>query len=72
MGAASGVVSGAIGSMGAGAAQRRARDDRRRAQQETERLKGELDRLENSRQPIINPYADVTDTSGQLANTTLI
>ena len=69
MGAASGVVSGAIGIMGAGAAQRRARDDRRRAQNEKVRLEGELDALENSRQPIINPYADVTDTSGQLSNT---
>ena len=69
MGAASGVISGAVGLLGAGAAQRRARDDRRRAEQETNRLKGELNTLENSRQPIINPYANVTDTSGNLANT---
>ena len=69
MGAASGVISGAVGILGAGAAQRRARDDRRRAEQETNRLKGELNTLENSRQPIINPYANVTDTSGNLANT---
>lgn len=69
MGAASGVISGAVGLLGAGAAQRRARDDRRRAEQETNRLKGELNTLENSRQPIINPYENVTDTSGNLANT---
>lgn len=69
MGAASGVISGAVGLLGAWAAQRRARDDRRRAEQETNRLKGELNTLENSRQPIINPYANVTDTSGNLANT---
>ena len=69
MGAASGVISGAVGLLGAGAAQRRAADDRRRAQQETDRLKGELNTLENSRQPIINPYEDVTDTSGELSNT---
>ena len=69
MGTASGVISGAVGLLGAGAAQRRARDDRRRAEQETNRLKGELNTLENSRQPIINPYANVTDTSGNLANT---
>lgn len=69
MGAASGVISGAVGLLGAGAAQRRAADDRRRAQQETDRLKGELNTLENSRQPIINPYENVTDTSGELSNT---
>jgi len=69
MGATAGIVSGAIGIMGAGAAQRRAADDRRRAQGESDRLKGELRTLENSRQPVINPYADVTDTSGQLTNT---
>ena len=69
MGAASGVISGAVGLLGAGAAQRRARDDRRRAEQESNRLKGELNTLENSRQPIINPYENVTDTSGNLANT---
>ena len=69
MGAASGVISGAVGILGAGAAQRRARDDRRRAEQESNRLKGELNTLENSRQPIINPYENVTDTSGNLANT---
>jgi|TARA_X000001382_G_scaffold11891_2_gene7974 hypothetical protein len=69
MGAASGVISGAVGLLGAGAAQRRAADDRRRAQQETDRLKGELNTLENTRQPIINPYEDVTDTSGELSNT---
>ena len=69
MGAASGVISGAVGLLGAGAAQRRAAADRRRAQQETDRLKGELRTLENTRQPIINPYEDVTDTSGDLSNT---
>jgi len=69
MGAASGVISGAVGLLGKGAAQRRAADDRRRAQQETDRLKGELRTLENTRQPIINPYEDVTDTSGELSNT---
>ena len=69
MGAASGVISGAVGLLGAGAAQRRAAADRRRAQQETDRLKGELRTLENTRQPIINPYEDVTDTSGELSNT---
>tara|TARA_R100000742_G_C4277954_1_gene100285 strand:+ start:25 stop:696 length:672 start_codon:yes stop_codon:yes gene_type:complete len=69
MGAASGVISGAVGLLGAGAAQRRAADDRRRAEQETNRLKGELNTLENSRQPIINPYENVTDTSGELSNT---
>jgi len=69
MGAAAGVISGAVGILGAGAAQRRARDDRRRAEQESNRLKGELNTLENSRQPIINPYENVTDTSGNLSNT---
>tara|TARA_B100001989_G_C24483191_1_gene435575 strand:- start:125 stop:796 length:672 start_codon:yes stop_codon:yes gene_type:complete len=69
MGAASGVISGAVGLLGAGAAQRRAREDRKRAEQEANRLKGELNTLENSRQPIINPYENVTDTSGNLANT---
>ena len=69
MGAASGVISGAVGLLGAGAAQRRAAADRRRAQQATDRLKGELRTLENTRQPIINPYEDVTDTSGELSNT---
>ena len=69
MGAASGVISGAVGLLGAGAAQRRAAADRRRAQQETDRRKGELRTLENTRQPIINPYEDVTDTSGELSNT---
>ena len=69
MGAASGVISGAVGLLGAGAAQRRAAADRRRAQQETYGLKGELRELENTRQPIINPYEDVTDTSGELSNT---
>lgn len=69
MGAASGVISGAVGLLGAGAAQRRAREDRKRAEQEANRLKGELRTLENQRQPIINPYENVTDTSGNLANT---
>ena len=69
MGAASGVISGAVGLLGAGAAQRRAREDRKRAELEANRLKGELRTLENSRQPIINPYENVTDTSGNLANT---
>ena len=69
MGAASGVISGAVGLLGAGAAQRGAREDRKRAEQEANRLKGELRTLENQRQPIINPYENVTDTSGNLANT---
>ena len=69
MGAASGVISGAVVLLGAGAAQRRAAADRRSAQQATDRLKGELRTLENTRQPIINPYEDVTDTSGELSNT---
>lgn len=63
------MISGAVGLLGAGAAQRRAREDRKRAEQEANRLKGELNTLENSRQPIINPYENVTDTSGNLANT---
>lgn len=69
MGAASGVISGAVGILGAGAAQRRARDDRKRAELETQRLKGELTTLENTRQPIINPYENISDTSGELSNT---
>ena len=69
MGAASGVISGAVGILGAGAAQRRARDDRKRAELETQRLKGELTTLENTRQPIINPYENISDTSGELTNT---
>tara|TARA_R100000322_G_scaffold152455_1_gene110426 strand:- start:719 stop:1390 length:672 start_codon:yes stop_codon:yes gene_type:complete len=69
MGAASGVISGAVGLLGAGAAQRRARDDRKRAELETQRLKGELTTLENTRQPIINPYENISDTSGELTNT---
>ncbi len=69
MGAASGVISGAVGILGAGAAQRRARDDRKRAELETQRLKGELNTLENTRQPIINPYENISDTSGELSNT---
>jgi hypothetical protein len=69
MGAASGVASGIIGVIGAGAAQKRARADRRNAQIEKDRLQGELTSLENSRQPIINPYSNVTDTSGNLSNT---
>ena len=69
MGAASGVISGAVGILRAGAAQRRARDDRKRAELETQRLKGELTTLENTRQPIINPYENISDTSGELTNT---
>ena len=69
MGAASGVISGAVGILGAGAAQRRARDDRKRAELETQRLKGELTTLENTRQPIINPYENISDTRGELTNT---
>ena len=69
MGAASGVASGIVGVIGAGAAQKRARADRRNAQIEKDRLQGELTALENSRQPIINPYSNVTDTSGNLSNT---
>ena len=69
MGAASGVISGAVCILGAGAAQRRARDDRKRAELETQRLKGELTTLENTRQPIINPYENISDTSGELTNT---
>jgi len=69
MGAASGVISGAVDILGAGAAQRRARDDRKRAELETQRLKGELTTLENTRQPIINPYENISDTSGELTNT---
>ena len=47
----------------------------RRAAAEKRRLQGKLEDLENSRQPIINPYSDVTslegmitDLSGQLTN----
>lgn len=69
MGAASGVASGIVGVIGAGAAQKRARADRRNAQIEKDRLQGELTALENSRQPIINPYSNITDTSGNLSNT---
>ena len=69
MGAASGVASGIIGVIGAGAAQKRAVGDRRNAQIEKDRLQGELNSLENSRQPIINPYSNVTDTGGNLSNT---
>lgn len=44
-----------------GAARRRARR-RRRA------LEGRLDQLEQNRQDIINPYANISDLSGQLSN----
>ena len=69
MGAASGVASGIVGVIGAGAAQKRARADRRNAQIEKDRLQSELTSLEDSRQPIINPYSNITDTSGNLSNT---
>tara|TARA_Y100000748_G_scaffold274901_1_gene250272 strand:- start:192 stop:863 length:672 start_codon:yes stop_codon:yes gene_type:complete len=69
MGAAAGVISGAVDIFAADAAQKRAAADRKRAEQEANRLKGELNTLENTRQPIINPYSNVTDTSGELSNT---
>ena len=69
MGAASGVASGIVGVIGAGAAQKRARADRRNAQIEKDRLQSELTSLEDGRQPIINPYSNITDTSGNLSNT---
>jgi len=69
MGAAAGLGQGIVGVIGAGAAQKRARNDRRNAQIEKDRLQGELNYLEDNRQPVINPYANVTDTSGQLSNT---
>lgn len=48
------------GLFGASSANKRAR----RAAREKRRLEGELKELENSRQPIINPYAGVSDLSG--------
>ena len=36
---------------------------------EAARLQGKLDRLEANRQQIINPYENISDTSGELTNT---
>ena len=38
------------------------------AQDEIKTLNTEMKNLENNRTPIVNPYSDVTDTSGQLTN----
>ena len=57
---AGGIVKG-IGAIGAG---RRARRAQRAAAREQRRREAELKRLEDSRQPVVNPYASTTDLSG--------
>ena len=57
---AGGIVKG-IGAIGAG---RRARRAQRAAAREQRRREAELKRLEDSRQPLVNPYASTTDLSG--------
>ena len=44
----------------------------RRAASEKRRLQGKLEGLENSRQPIINPYSDVTSLQGFITDTSNI
>ena len=67
MGAAT-IGQGIIGMIGAGKTASNARARARDSKNERNRLAGELEVLEDGRQPIINPYANVTDTSGELGN----
>jgi hypothetical protein len=62
IGAGSSLITGLIGM---GSAKKR----QRAAAEEKARLNAELNRLENSRQAIINPYADVKDMSGLIKDT---
>ena len=59
---------GILGMIGANQAEKAAKGERNRARAEKKRLAAELESLENSRQPIINPYENVTDLSGQMSN----
>ena len=59
---------GILGMVGANQAEKAAKGERNRARAEKKRLAAELESLENSRQPIINPYENVTDLSGQMSN----
>ena len=59
---------GILGMVGANQAEKAAKGERNRARAEKKRLATELESLENSRQPIINPYENVTDLSGQMSN----
>jgi len=68
MGAAS-VISAGIGMIGANQAKKRAQGELNNAKRERDRLNSELQALEDSRQPIVNPYENVTDTSGNISNT---
>jgi len=67
MGAAT-IGQGIVGMIGAGKAASSARSRVKDSKLERDRLSGELEALEDGRQPIINPYANVTDTSGELSN----
>ena len=72
MGAVSGItsiVSGVSGMVQANQAQKQAKGAMNNARNEKKRLQAELESLEDSRQPIINPYANVEDTTGNLSNT---
>lgn len=71
MGAAAPIIGfgqGILGMVGANQAEKAAKGERNRARAEKNRLAAELESLENSRQPIINPYENVTDLSGQISN----
>lgn len=71
MGAAAPIIGlgqGVLGMVGANQAEKAAKGERNRARAEKKRLAAELESLENSRQPIINPYENVTDLSGQMSN----
>lgn len=68
MGAATGILQGGLGMIGANQAEKAAKGERNRARAEKNRLASELEALENSRQPIINPYENVTDLSDQMSN----
>ena len=63
------IVSGVGGMVQANQAQKQAKGAMNNARNEKKRLQAELESLENSRQPIINPYANVKDTTGNLSNT---
>lgn len=71
MGAAAPIIGfgqGILGMVGANQAEKAAKGERNRARAEKNRLAAELESLENSRQPIINPYENVTDLSSELSN----
>lgn len=68
MGAATGILQGGLGMIGANQAEKAAKGERNRARAEKDRLASELEALEDSRQPIINPYENVTDLSDQMSN----